>query len=182
MLLLIAAGVLLSPVLFMFLKEYQRSRLMVFVNPNLDPLGAGYTIIQSKIAIGSGGLLGKGFMGGTQNQLKFLPERHTDFIFGVIGEEGGFIASLLVVVLFWLIVRRGFQICAQTPDRFGSQLACGISAMLGLQAVINLGMTMGLLPVVGVPLPLISYGGTSVVLTMLAIGLLINIKIHRSLF
>jgi len=182
LLLLLAAAALLSPVLFMFLKEYQRSRLLVFVNPNLDPLGAGYTIIQSKIAIGSGGLFGKGFMGGTQNQLKFLPERHTDFIFGVIGEEGGFIASILVLVLFWLIVRRGYQICGQTPDRFGSQLACGITTMLAVQTIINLGMTMGLLPVVGVPLPLVSYGGTSVVMTMFAIGLLINIKIHRSLF
>ena len=166
----------------MFLKEYQRSRLLVFINPNLDPLGAGYTIIQSKIAIGSGGLFGKGFMGGTQNQLNFLPERHTDFIFGVVGEEGGFIAAILVVSLFWLIIRRGYQICGQTPDRFGSQLACGITTMLGIQTIINLGMTMGLLPVVGVPLPLVSYGGTSVVMTMFAIGLLINIKMHRSLF
>ena len=182
LLILAVTALVLSPVFFMLLKEYQRSRLLVFMNPNLDPLGAGYTIIQSKIAIGSGGLLGKGFMGGTQNQLKFLPERHTDFIFGVIGEEGGFLASALVIFLFWLIVRRGFQICGQTPDKFGSQLACGISTMLGLQALINLGMTMGLLPVVGVPLPLVSYGGTSVVLTMMAVGLLINIKIHRSLF
>jgi rod shape determining protein RodA len=182
LLLLVAAAVLLSPVFFMFLKEYQRTRLLVFINPNLDPLGAGYTIIQSKIAVGSGGLFGKGFMGGTQNQLNFLPERHTDFIFGVIGEEGGFVASILVVTLFWLIVRRGYQICGQTPDRLGSQLACGITTMVGIQAIINLGMTMGLLPVVGVPLPLISYGGTSVVMTMFAIGLLINIKIHRSLF
>ena len=180
--LLILGLALLSPVLFMFLKEYQRSRLLVFVNPNLDPLGAGYTIIQSKIAIGSGGLFGKGFMGGTQNQLKFLPERHTDFIFGVVGEEGGFIAAVLVVFLFWLIVRRGYQICGQTPDRFGSQLACGITTMLAVQTIINLGMTMGLLPVVGVPLPLVSYGGTSVVVTMFAIGLLINVKMRRSLF
>lgn len=182
LLLLMGALVVLSPVFFMFLKEYQRSRLLVFMNPNLDPLGAGYTIIQSKIAIGSGGFFGKGFMGGTQNQLKFLPERHTDFIFGVIGEEGGLIASILVVVLFWLIVRRGYQICGQTPDRFGSQLACGITTMLAVQTIINLGMTMGLLPVVGVPLPLVSYGGTSVVMTMFAIGLLINIQIRRSLF
>ena len=178
---LVGSGALASPVLFHFLKEYQRTRLLVFVNPNLDPLGAGYTIIQSKIAIGSGGLFGKGFMGGTQNQLKFLPERHTDFIFGVIGEEGGFLAAMLVIALFWLIVRRGYQITAQTPDRFGSQLACGLTTMLAFQAFINLGMTMGVLPVVGVPLPLVSYGGTSVVMTMLAIGLLINIKVHRSL-
>jgi rod shape determining protein RodA len=182
LLVIIIGGIVLSPALFLFLKEYQRSRLMVFINPNLDPLGAGYTIIQSKIAIGSGGWFGKGYMSGTQTHLKFLPERHTDFIFGVVGEEGGFIASALVVFLFWLIVRRGYQIAGQTPDRFGSQLACGITTMLGLQAVINLGMTMGLLPVVGVPLPLVSYGGTSVILTMISIGLLINIKVHRSLF
>ncbi len=178
----IALGVLASPVLFHFLKEYQRARLMVFINPNLDPLGAGYTIIQSKIAIGSGGLFGKGFMGGTQNQLKFLPERHTDFIFGVIGEEGGFVAALLVISLFWLIIRRGYQITAQTPDRFGSQLACGITTMFAFQVFMNLGMTMGVLPVVGVPLPLVSYGGTSILMTMFALGLLINIKVHRSLY
>lgn len=182
LLILIGAGLLASPVLFHFLKEYQRTRLLVFIDPNLDPLGAGYTIIQSKIAIGSGGVFGKGFMGGTQNQLKFLPERHTDFIFGVIGEEGGFVACLLVITLFWLIVQRGYQITAQTPDRFGSHLACGITTMLGFQTFMNLGMTMGVLPVVGVPLPLVSYGGTSILMTMMAIGLLINIKVHRSLF
>ena len=181
-LLLLGLTTLVSPVLFHFLKEYQRNRLMVFMNPNLDPLGAGYTIIQSKIAIGSGGFFGKGFMGGTQTQLRFLPERHTDFIFGVIGEEGGFVACTLVIVLFWLIVRRGYQITAQTPDRFGSQIACGITTMLAFQAFVNLGMTMGVLPVVGVPLPLVSYGGTSVVMTLFAIGLLINIKVHRSLY
>ena len=179
---LVGLGLLASPLLFHLLKEYQRARLLVFIDPNLDPLGAGYTIIQSKIAIGSGGLFGKGFLGGTQNQLKFLPERHTDFIFGVIGEEGGFLATMLVIFLFWLIIRRGYQITAQTPDRFGSQLACGITTMLAFQTFMNLGMTVGVLPVVGVPLPLVSYGGTSVLMTMLAIGLLINIKVHRSLF
>ncbi|PIU40282.1 MAG: rod shape-determining protein RodA [Candidatus Omnitrophica bacterium CG07_land_8_20_14_0_80_50_8] len=178
----ILAACLASPVLFHFLKDYQKDRLMVFINPNADPLGAGYTIIQSKIAIGSGGLFGKGFMGGTQNQLKFIPERHTDFIFAVIAEEGGLAASVVILTLFWVIVKKGFRICSQTPDRFGSQLACGISTMLGLQAIINLGMTMGLLPVVGVPLPLVSYGGSSVVITMLSIGLLLNLKMHRPLF
>ena len=182
LLVLIGSGLLASPVLFHFLKEYQQTRLLVFINPNLDPLGAGYTIIQSKIAIGSGGLMGKGFMGGTQNQLKFLPERHTDFIFGVIGEEGGFLASILMIVLFWVIIRRGYQVVAQTPDRFGSQLACGVTTMLAFQTFMNLGMTMGILPVVGVPLPLVSYGGTSILMTMMAIGLLLNIKVHRSLF
>jgi rod shape determining protein RodA len=179
---LMALGAAAAPVLFHFLKEYQRNRIFVFMNPNLDPLGSGYTIIQSKIAIGSGGLFGKGYMGGTQNQLKFLPEKHTDFIFGVIGEEGGFIAACLIIGLFWLIIRRGYQITAQTPDRFGSLIACGITTMLAFQVFVNLGMTMGILPVVGVPLPLVSYGGTSVLMTMFAVSLLINIKIHRSLY
>jgi len=180
--LMVLLGAIASPFLFHFLKDYQKARLLVFINPNLDPLGAGYTIIQSKIAIGSGELLGKGFMGGTQNQLNFLPERHTDFIFAVIGEEGGFLAALSVIVLFWLIVKKGFIICGETLERFGSMLACGISTMLGTQAIINIGMTMGFLPVVGIPLPLVSYGGTSVVVTMLSIGLLLNIKMHRPLF
>ena len=174
--------VLGSPVLFHFLKDYQKARLLVFVNPNMDPLGAGYTIIQSKIAIGSGGWFGKGFMSGTQNQLHFVPERHTDFIFPVIAEEGGFFASALMMALFLLIIKKGYEVCAKTPDRFGHQLACGIVTMLGVQTVVNLGMTMGLLPVVGMPLPLVSYGGSSVLITMLSIGILINIKMHRPLF
>jgi len=181
-LLLVLLGALATPVLMMFLKEYQRSRIFVFMNPNLDPLGAGYTIIQSKIAIGSGGIFGKGLLSGTQNRLQFLPEKHTDFIFGVIGEEGGFILSAAILFLFWLIVRRGYQIAAGTPERFGSALACGITTLIALQTVINLGMTMGLLPVVGVPLPLVSYGGTSVIMTMVCIAILMNIKIHRPLF
>lgn len=177
-----AAGTLASPVLFHFLKPYQQSRVLVFLNPSRDPLGAGYNIIQSKIGIGSGGFFGKGFMSGTQNRLDFIPERHTDFIFAVIGEEGGFIGSALVVLFFYLIVKKGYEICGQTPDRFGSQLACGITTMIGIQVAINLGMTMGLLPVVGMPLPLVSYGGTSLLMTMMAIGLIINIKLHKPLF
>ncbi len=181
-LIFVALGALASPLGVLFLKEYQRARLLVFLNPNLDPLGAGYTIIQSKIAIGSGGLFGKGFMGGTQNTLNFLPERHTDFIFGVIAEEGGLLVCMAVIFMFWLIVNKGFVISNETPERFGSQMACGISMMLGLQVITNLGMTMGLLPVVGIPLPLISYGGSSILITMLSIGILINIKMHRPLF
>ncbi len=179
---LIAAAALTSPLLFFFLKEYQKARLLVFINPNADPLGAGYTIIQSKIAIGSGGLWGKGFMGGTQNRLNFIPERHTDFIFAVISEEGGFLASVAILLLFWVLVKKGYTISAQTPDRFGSQLACGITPLIGMQAIVNLGMTMGLFPVVGIPLPLVSYGGTSVLVTMLGIGILLNIKLRRPLF
>jgi len=180
--LVIGLLLLVAPLGFPFLKEYQKSRLLVFVNPNLDPLGAGYTIIQSKIAIGSGGIFGKGFMSGTQNQLNFVPERHTDFIFSVIAEEGGFIVSAVVLILFWLIVQKGYIIASQTPDRFGNQLACGITTMIAVQTIINLGMTMGLLPVVGMPLPLVSYGGSSVVVTMISIGILLNIKMHRPLF
>ncbi len=182
LLIFIVISCVASPILFHFLKDYQKERLMVFINPNADPLGAGYTIIQSKIRIDSGGIFGKGFMGGPQNQLNFIPERHTDFIFAVVAEEGGLLVSMIVLALFWLIVKKGYTICSQTPDRFGSQLACGISTMLGLQTIINLGMTMGLLPVVGVPLPLVSYGGSSVVITMLSIGILLNIKMHRPLF
>lgn len=179
---IILVAIVASPVLFFFLKEYQKTRLLVFVKPDLDPLGAGYTIAQSKIAIGSGGLLGKGFMSGTQNYLKFLPERHTDFIFGVIGEEGGFMVSMAMLLLFWLLIEKGYRISAQTPDRFGCQLACGITTLLATQIVVNLGMTMGLLPVVGVPLPLVSYGGTSILVTMAFIAILLNIKMNRSLF
>ncbi len=179
---LFAAGVAAAPFLFHFLKDYQKARLWVFLNPSMDPLGAGYTIIQSKIAIGSGGFLGKGYMAGTQNQLNFLPERHTDFIFAVLGEEGGFAVSMVLVALFWAVIRKGYVIAAQTPDKFGSQLACGISTMLAVQTLVNLGMTMGLLPVVGMPLPLVSYGGSSIIITMLAIGILLNIRMHRPLF
>src|SRR3989338_316369 len=182
LIMLLVLGAAAAPFLFSFLKEYQKARLLVFLNPNMDPLGAGYTIIQSKIAIGSGGLLGKGFMEGTQNQLNFLPERHTDFIFAVIGEEGGFVVSILLFALFWVIIKKGYVISGQTPDKFGSQLACGISTMLAVQSLVNLGMTMGFLPVVGMPLPLVSYGGSSVIITMLAIGILLNIKMRRPLF
>ncbi len=181
LLLLTLAAILASPLFFMVLKEYQKARLLVFVNPNMDPLGAGYTIIQSKIAIGSGGLFGKGFMGGTQNQLQFVPERHTDFIFPVIAEEGGLITAVFVLTLFMVILKKGYAVCGQTPDRFGQQLACGITTMIGVQTIINLGMTMGLLPVVGMPLPLVSYGGSSILITMLSISILINIKMRRSL-
>ncbi|MBI4352407.1 MAG: rod shape-determining protein RodA [Candidatus Omnitrophica bacterium] len=171
-----------SPFLFAFLKDYQKARLLVFVNPNLDPAGAGYTVIQSKIAIGSGGWWGKGFMGGTQNQLQFLPERHTDFIFAVIAEEGGFLAASALLFLFGVIVKKGGALCGRTSDAFGSQIACGITVMIGTQVLVNMAMTMGLLPVVGIPLPLVSYGGSSVVMTMLSVAFLLNIKIHKPLF
>ena len=171
-----------SPLLFVLLKDYQKARLLVFVNPNMDPLGAGYHIIQSKIGIGSGGLLGKGFMSGTQNRLNFIPERHTDFIFSVIGEEGGFLACSVVLLLFGVLIWKGYKISSGTHDRFGSLLACGISTVLAVQTFVNIGMAMGILPVVGMPLPLMSYGGSSVFMTMVSIGILLNIKLYRPLF
>lgn len=179
---MMALGVISFPFFWHMLHDYQRQRLLVFINPNIDPLGAGYTIIQSKIAVGSGGLLGKGYLAGTQNQLNFLPERHTDFIFSVIGEEWGLIGTLAVLALYLLIAKKAFDIAFSTSDVYGKSIATGIGVMLGLQSAINIGMTIGLMPVVGIPLPLISYGGSSLIATMIAIGLLLNISMRRSTF
>lgn len=175
-------GIALSPFLFHMLKDYQRARLLVFINPNLDPLGVGYTIIQSKIAIGSGRLFGKGLLAGTQNQLHFLPENHTDFIFAVVGEEGGFLACVTALILLLVIIQRGFAIAGETPDRFGRYLAVGCASLLTIEGFINAGMTLGLLPVVGMPFPLISYGGSSLINTLILIGLLINIRLRKPTF
>ena len=179
---MIVAGLSAAPFFWHFLREYQRQRLMVFINPNIDPLGAGYTIIQSKIAIGSGGLFGKGWLNGTQNQLNFLPERHTDFIFSVIGEEFGFLGASALVLLFFVLVNKAFVIANQTSDMYGKCIATGVGVMLAMQVIINVGMTIGLMPVVGIPLPLVSYGGSSLLSTMIAIGLLLNVGMRRSTF
>jgi rod shape determining protein RodA len=162
------------------LKGYQRDRLLAFINPHADPLGAGYTIIQSTIAIGSGRLWGRGWFAGTQNQLSFLPERHSDFIFSVIGEEWGFLGCLIVVVVFGVLLVRASHIALTTSDPQGQLLATGIFSWIAYQAFINMGMVMGLLPVVGVPLPLVSYGGSSMVTMWIALGLLQSV--HRSNF
>lgn len=175
-------GVLLSPVFWNFLKVYQKKRLLVFLDPNIDPLGAGYTIIQSKIAIGSGGLFGKGWLAGTQNQLNFLPERHTDFIFSVIGEEWGFLGAVVLVGLYFLMIKRGLMIVERTTDIYGKLLGIGIITMLGFQIFVNISMTIGLMPVVGLPLPLLSYGGSSLWTTLIAIGLLLNVGMRRTRF
>ena len=182
LIILIALGSIAMPFFWHFLREYQRQRLMVFLNPNIDPLGAGYTIIQSKIAVGSGGLIGKGWLAGTQNQLNFLPERHTDFIFSVIGEEWGLFGALALVLLYFLIIRRGFDIAIATNDMYGKLIATGIVVLLALQVVINIAMTIGLMPVVGIPLPLVSYGGSSMLTTFIAVGLLLNVGMRRSRF
>jgi rod shape determining protein RodA len=161
------------------MKDYQKKRILVFLSPDSDPSGAGYHVIQSKIAIGSGSLVGKGFLNGTQSQLSFLPERHTDFIFSVISEEWGFVGSLLVLILFLFIILWGIETAHKSKDRFGALIAVGVVAMLTFHVIINTGMTLGIMPVVGVPLPLISYGGTSALTTLIALGLLMNVNMRR---
>jgi rod shape determining protein RodA len=173
---------LISPVFWHFLREYQRQRLMVFINPNVDPLGAGYTIIQSKIAIGSGGFFGKGWLSGTQSQLHFLPESHTDFIFATFAEEHGIVGCVVLLALYYILIRQGIRIAMSTGDQFARLLAMGISLMLGIQVSVNIAMNSGLAPVVGLPLPLMSYGGSSVIVTFIALGILVSIEKQRTVF
>jgi len=163
------------------LKQYQRKRLVAFINPDIDPLGSGYNVKQSQIAVGSGRVLGKGYRKGTQSRLGFLPSRHTDFIFSVVGEEFGFIRSLLVCGFYFLIAWRGFEIALLSRDRFGSLVAAGFGAQFAFYFILNLGMTMGMAPVAGVPLPLVSYGGSSMVSSLVAIGILLSIHWRRHL-
>ncbi len=167
------------PYLWSSLFEYQRQRVLTLLDPMQDPLGAGYHIIQSTIAMGSGGLFGKGWLNGTQSRLEFLPERSTDFIFAVFGEEFGLFGNLLLIILFMLLIGRGLVISANAPTMFSRLLAGGITLMFFTYVIVNMGMVGGLLPVVGVPLPLISYGGTSLVTLMFGIGLLMSIRTHR---
>jgi len=176
---LIASGAVLVPLIWFFLKEYQKKRILVFLDPDRDPLGAGYHIIQSKIAIGSGMLSGKGFLKGTQNALSFLPEEHTDFIFSVLAEEWGFLGSVTLVLIFLILIFWGLTVAHGCREPFGTIVAVGISAMIFWQVFINIGMSMGLLPVVGVPLPFVSYGGSSVLTTAIGIGLLLNVSMRR---
>ena len=164
------------------LHDYQRARIRTFLNPEADPLGSGYHIIQSKIAVGSGGFFGKGFSEGTQSQLAFLPERHTDFAFSVFAEEWGFAGSCGLLLVYLFLIVWGLYIARRAADRFGMFLAVGVTAMIFWHIVVNLGMVVGLMPVVGVPLPLFSYGGTSMVTTMIGIGLLLNVSMRRFKF
>jgi rod shape determining protein RodA len=174
--------VLSLPVFWQILRDYQKERILVFLNPNIDPLGAGYTVIQSKIAIGSGGLFGKGWLSGTQSQLRFLPESHTDFVFASFAEEWGLVGSMVLVFLYYLLIRQGIKIALKTHDHFGRLLALGISLMLCVQVFINIAMNLGLAPVVGLPLPLMSYGGSSVLITFISLGILANIGKTRTVF
>lgn len=179
---LLLAGAVAAPIGWSFLAEYQRSRLMVFMNPNLDPLGAGYTVIQSKIAMGSGQWFGKGWLSGTQNQLNFLPERHTDFIFSVVGEEWGFFGTTLCLALLALLFHRGLVIAEQTRDPFGRLMVTGLVSMLAFHTLVNTGMALGLAPVVGLPLPFMSYGGSWLMTCLVASGIILSVGVRRPVF
>ncbi len=163
------------------LHDYQRSRILTLLNPGNDPLGSGYHIIQSTIAIGSGGIYGKGWLNGTQSHLDFLPERSTDFIFAVFSEEFGFLGYLVLLILYLYIIGRGLVIASQAQDTFSRLLAGSLTLTFFVYIFVNIGMVSGILPVVGVPLPLISYGGTSIVTLMMAFGILMSIQTHRRL-
>ena len=171
-----------APLVWFFgMHGYQRQRVLTFLNPESDPLGSGYHIIQSKIAIGSGGLYGKGWLNGTQSQLEFLPERSTDFIFAVFAEEFGFFGILVLLTIYLYIIARGLYIAAQAQDTFTRLLAGSLTLTFFVYLVVNIGMVSGMLPVVGLPLPLVSYGGTSMVTLMAAFGILMSIQTHRKL-
>jgi rod shape determining protein RodA len=169
------------PVAWHFMHDYQRQRVLTFLNPQEDPLGAGYHTIQSQIAIGSGGVFGKGYMNGSQAQLEFLPERSTDFIFAVIGEEWGLVGLAVLLLLYLLVMARGLYIAVQAQDTFTRLTAGALTLIFGVYVFVNAGMVAGLLPVVGVPLPLVSYGGTSMVTLMAGFGILMSIHSRRKL-
>lgn len=167
------------PLAWQILKEYQKNRIRTFINPEADPLGSGYHVIQSMIAVGSGGLFGKGLFHGTQTQLHFIPEQHTDFIFSVVGEELGFFAGAVLLALYALVLVRGLIVADKAKDKFGSLLAIGVVSMLTFHLFVNMGMATGMMPVVGIPLPLMSYGGTALMTNLAAIGLLQSISMRR---
>lgn len=175
-------ALLASPFAWNLLKGYQKKRILVFLNPNLDPLGSGYTAIQSKIAVGAGGLFGKGWLHGTQSQLDFVPEHHTDFIFSVIGEELGFFGSLFLLLLYGTLFYQIFQLIDRTTDMKGKLLGVGILTIFFFQVLVNIGMSFGLFPITGITLPLISYGGSSLVANAIALGLLASVYKERSIF
>jgi rod shape determining protein RodA len=178
---LVVAAAAAMPIVWSALHDYQRQRVLTLLDPSQDPLGAGYHIIQSTIALGSGGVLGKGWLKGTQAHLDFLPERHTDFIFAVLGEEFGLMGVLVLLLLYSAIIARGLIIAAHAPSLFGRLMAGALTLTFATYAVVNMGMVSGLLPVVGVPLPLISYGGTAMVTLLLGFGILMSIATHRKL-
>jgi rod shape determining protein RodA len=179
----LAAGgaVALMPVAWGFLHDYQRARVLTFLDPEMDPLGSGYHIIQSKIALGSGGVFGKGFMAGTQGQLNFLPEKQTDFIFTMFAEEFGLVGTLSLLGVYALVLIYCFAMALSARNQFGRLVALGITTIFFLYVFINVAMVMGLVPVVGIPLPLISYGGTAVLSLMVGFGLVLSVYVHRDI-
>lgn len=178
-----AGTILLSlPIVWQFLHAYQKSRILVLLDPNEDPLGAGYHVIQSQIAVGSGQITGKGLFSGSQSQLNFLPENHTDFIFSVIGEEMGFIGGFILLFIYGYLLYRTLRIAGEARDDFGMLLATGIASMWTFHLLVNVGMTMGIMPVTGVPLPFVSYGLSSLLTNLSAVAILLNIHIrHRKI-
>lgn len=178
---LVISGAAAGPIIWYLMHDYQKARVLTLLNPEADPLGAGYHIIQSKIAIGSGGLYGKGWLNGTQSHLEFLPERSTDFIFAVFAEEFGLMGCLALLVLYLLIIGRGLHIAVQAQDTFSRLLAGSLITTFFVYVFVNIGMVIGILPVVGIPLPLISYGGTSMVTLLAGFGLLMSIQTHKKL-
>ena len=177
----LVAGLATIPIGWGFLHDYQKQRVLTFMNPENDPLGSGYHIIQSKIALGSGGLFGKGFLQGTQTHNNFLPEKQTDFIFSMLAEEMGLVGGLVLIGLYLLVLIYGFAIALRSRNQFGRLLAVGLTVNFFLYLFINIAMVMGLIPVVGVPLPLISYGGTAMLTVMAGLGLVISVYVHRDI-
>ena len=177
--LLAGGGLALAPALWFFLRDYQRERLLVYVDPSRDPLGSAWNVIQAKITIGSGQVMGKGLFGGTQSRLAFLPERHTDFIFAAFAESWGFLGAIALLVGYGLLALRGLEVAASARDALGSLLATGATVLLVSQALVNLGMVTGLLPVVGIPLPLISYGGSALLMALGAVAVIENVRMRR---
>lgn len=174
-----AIGVAALPIGWEFLHDYQKQRVLTFLDPEADPLNTGYNIMQSKIAFGSGGLFGKGFLNGTQSQLAFLPEKHTDFIFVVLAEEFGMVGALILLGLYTAVLAYGIAIAVSCRSQFGRLLALGITGTLFLYVIVNIAMITGLIPVVGIPLPLVSYGGTAMLTLLIGIGLLLCVAVHR---
>jgi rod shape determining protein RodA len=176
---LAGCGLAVLPVFWFLLRDYQRERILVYIDPSRDPLGSAWNVIQAKITIGSGQLWGKGLFGGTQSRLAFLPERHTDFVFAAFAESWGFLGACALLVVYILLVLRGFEVAATARDPLGSMLATGATVLLASQALVNLGMVTGLLPVVGIPLPFVSYGGSALLTAVGAVALIANVRMRR---
>jgi rod shape determining protein RodA len=180
--LIVALGVFTAQLADNFVKDHQRKRILVFLSPGFDPLGAGYNILQSEIAIGSGRFFGKGLFSGTQTQLGFLPAKHTDFIFSVIGEEMGFMWAFVVLLAVGIVVWRSYVIATESQDRFGSLIAVGIGTLIGFECVVNIGMVVGLMPITGIALPFVSYGGSHMVTSLIAVGFLQSVNFRRYIY